>query len=284
MMRLIKRLNLAVLICLSLFANNIYANIHWVWQGSFSQNEQQKLVSWVQQADHGIRTLFGLLPYSYEVYFYHKSGSEPAPWAHTNKGAKKSVHFYVDTQYSHRNFIEDWTAPHELAHLLFPYIGKNSSWFSEGIASYLQYQIMYANNVISWQQAVSKLEERYRAARSYTQHNHISIVKLSKNFHKIGAHVRLYWGGAAYFNHVDKRLFEEKGIRLNDVIRKYLACCSQQQITGAKNMIKLFDQLSKSTVFEGSVTQTVSNKGFPKTQKSSQWLKQNPPKLLNQND
>lgn len=273
-------MNKLILILLLVVANQAYAGTRWFWQDRFSKNEQQNLINWITQADQGVRNLFGPLPYSYNVYFYRQEGREPVPWAHTSKGATKSVHFYVNMSYSHRHFVRDWTASHELSHLLFPYIGSSSAWFSEGIASYLQYQIMYANKVINWQEGVNKLEERYRRGRTYRNYDSISIVDLSSIVRQTGAYVRLYWGGAAYFNHVDKRLHEEKGIRLNDVIRKYLACCSSRRIRGADNMIKLFDQLSNSRIFTETAIQTVAKNGFPETNSASKWLRQNPPVLL----
>lgn len=270
-----------LIIILLMFAEQACATTRWHWQDHFSEGEQHQLINWIKQADQGVRSLFGPLPYSYNVYFYRQEGKEPVPWAHTKKGVTKSVHFYVNMNYTHSQFLKDWTASHELAHLLFPYIGSSSSWFSEGIASYLQYQIMFANNVISWQQGVKRLEERYRRARNYKRYDDISIVDLSKVFKQTGAYVRLYWGGAAYFNYVDKRLAEEKGMRLNDVIRLYLDCCSSQRIRGANNMTKIFDQLADTNIFTESLIHTVNKKGFPETESLITWLKDNPPALMN---
>lgn len=273
-------MNKLILILLLLFANSTLAATRWHWQDEFSKNEQKELINWIVQADQGVRTLFGSLPYPYDVYFYRQQGGEPVPWAHTSKGATKAVHFYVNMDYSQSQFIKDWTASHELSHLLFPYIGSNSAWFSEGIASYLQYQIMYANKVINWQQGVKRLEERYNRARALKSNDLISIAELSKIVRQTGAYVRLYWGGAAYFNYTDKRLHQEKGIRLNDVIREYLACCSLRRIKSADEMMILFDQISNSTIFKESYLQTVSKKGFPETKNLTSWLKKNPPRLL----
>lgn len=269
-----------LLTLLLMVAAQAQATTRWHWQDNFSQTEQQQLIKWIKQADQGVRRLFGTLPYVYQVYFYRQKGSEPVPWAHTKKGFNKSVHFYVNTDYPHQQFIKDWTASHELAHLLFPYIGSPSAWFAEGVASYLQYQIMYANQLISWEQGVKKLAERYQRARSYKKYDHISIVDLSRTFKQNRAYVRLYWGGAAYFNHVDKRLYEEKNMRLNDVIRTYLDCCSSQRIHGADNMARLFNQLSKSQIFTEGLSQTVNKNGFPETENLTDWLKAHPPSLI----
>ena len=37
-----------------------------------------------------------------------------------------------------RDYVEDWTAPHELSHLLLPYVSSSDAWLSEGMATYYQ--------------------------------------------------------------------------------------------------------------------------------------------------
>ena len=269
-----------LLLCFFLLTTStLHASPRWYWQDHFTREQQNMLTHWIEEADAGVRNLFGPLPYSYNVYFHQLDGNEPVPWAHTTKGFTKSVHFYVSLRYSQRQFIQDWTAYHELAHLLFPYIGENSTWFSEGIASYLQYQIMYAKDVITWRQGVNRLQERFRRARSYRNYDSISIEELSKILRQTGAYVRLYWGGAAYFANVDMRLHQEKGIRLNNVIHSYLQCCSSQRIRGARNMIRLFDRISNSRIFSEVYADTVTNTGFPETRQAVSWLRNQPPPL-----
>ena len=256
------------------------ADIYWHWQDRFSTSQKQDLQQWIVNTNQGVEKIFGPLPYSFNVYFHRlTSSNEPVPWAHTTKGGGKSVHFYVDMRHAMPRFKKDWTASHELAHLLFPYLGQNSAWFAEGIASYLQYQIMYANKVISWDQGVNKFEERFNRARSYNNYDNISIVELSKILRQTGAYVRLYWGGASYFLHVDKQLKEAKNMRLNDVIRDYLDCCMHRRIRNAQSMMQTFNEISNSQIFTDNYSQTVLRKGFPSTQKATLWLRQNPPNL-----
>ena len=250
----------------------------WVWEDDFSHHEKQQLTRLITRTEQGMTTLFGSLPYSYRVHFHRMTdGRDPMPWAHTDKTNGRAVHFHVNTAYSWSVFDKDWTAPHELSHLMFPYLGKNSMWFSEGIASYLQYQIMHANNTITWKQATNKLQERFSAAAKYKSVDNISIVDLSKIVFETGTFVRLYWGGAAYFLNVDKRLHEQKQLRLNDIIEKYLNCCVFQRHRSAQAMIEKFDQLSKSTIFTDIHKETVMKIGFPPTKNALAWLRQNPP-------
>ena len=70
----------------------------------------------------------------------------------------QGVRFVVNPTFPLEQFLQDWTAPHELSHLLIPYLGRRHAWFAEGFASYMQYQVMYHMGVMDWPQVV----DRYR--------------------------------------------------------------------------------------------------------------------------
>ena len=259
---------------------NSYADPRWVWEDKFSRLEKQQLTDWITHTEQGIIKLFGSLPYSYRVHFHRMAqGREPVPWAHTDKHNGRAVHFHVNTAYSWDAFNKDWTAPHELSHLMFPYLGRENMWFSEGIASYLQYQIMFANNIVTWKKATNKLQERFGAAAKNKHYDDMSIVQLTKIVFETGAFVRLYWGGAAYFLNVDKKLHNQKQLRLNDVIKKYLECCVFQRHHSAQAMMEKFNALSDSTIFTDTYSETVMQDGFPPTKNALNWLRSHPPAL-----
>jgi hypothetical protein len=258
----------------------VSANPQWVWGDDFSDNEQQRLTEWIEHSISGLEKLYGKIPYQYKVYFYRKNdGSGPVPWANTDKRSIPSAHFHVNMKYSRNVLIKDWTAAHELSHLLFPYLGRSGMWFSEGLASYLQYQIMYANNTKSWDQVVYKLNERFDVATRSRQFDNISILELNDIVFQSGAFVRLYWSGAAYFLNVDKDLHDIKDSRLNDIIKEYLNCCHNYKIYSFVDMIELFDSLSNSKIFSNQFDAMLSNKGFPNVKESMQWIKNSPPKI-----
>ena len=269
-----------VLLSIIIFAAPLHANPTWNWQDKFSANEQQGLINWIEHAASGITALFGPLPYNYQVHLHRmQSGNGPCPWANTNKASGRTVHFHVNTTHSWETFKKDWTAPHELSHLMFPYLGKDGIWFAEGIASYLQYQIMYANHTISWSQGTAKLQERFARARNDRQYDDISIVELSDIVHDVGAYVRLYWGGAAYFLNVDHQLYLEKNLRLNDIIKKYLECCNREQFANTSTMMDTFNRLADTKIFTKIYHETVSKQGFPNTQSAMNWLEKHPPEF-----
>ena len=263
-----------------LLFNSANANPSWRWHDDFSNREKEKLVDWILHAEQGMENLFGALPYRYTVHFHRmKRGRGPTPWANTDKRRGRSVHFYVNTAYAWSAFEKDWTASHELSHLMFPYIGTSGRWFSEGLASYLQYQIMYASGTINWRQAINRYAERLNAARRQNTFGDMSISNVSNLPSLKGANVRLYWGGASYFLLVDHALKAQKNIRLNDVISAYMECCMFRDYSSAEEMIEVFDSISESEIFTEYYLGSVSQRGFPRTRESLSWLKSNPPDL-----
>jgi len=250
----------------------------WHWDNSFSEQEKSGLVQWIEEVFGGMSRLLGEPSDTFHVHFLRRNAGEPVPWAETNKGSGRRAYFHVDTQYPWSAFREDWTAPHELSHLLFPYLGEDDRWFAEGIASYLQYLVMYASDVLNWDQAVDRYEDRFRSARAERGFGNMSIVEHSRRASS-GGYVRLYWGGAAYFLEADRRLYRETGRRLTDVIQQYGECCYQAWNVDAQGMIRQFDRLSGTHVFSDTYAQTVARPGFPDTDKALVWLRQNPPPI-----
>jgi len=262
------------------YAGQAQATPDWRWESDFTRSESAGLKSWVLHAERGLTSLFGPLPYAYRVYFHRSiDPDEPVPWAQTWKEYGRDVHFHVDTSHSWQTFKEDWTAPHELSHLMFPYLGDSGAWFSEGIASYLQYQIMYANNTIDWPEGIARYKERFRHARAQGLED-MSIVDLSRVAGKLRLYVRLYWGGAAYFMQVDKRLYEERKMRLTEVIKKYIHCCYKGPGARVISMIKTFDRISNSKIFTETYFSTVAKSDFPETRETLAWLSKHPPNLI----
>jgi len=276
-LRLTRLLTLIVLISTSLA---LPAKPLWYWKDSFTPTETEALKEWIRHTEQGLESLLGPVPFDYRVYFHRQSDQfDPVPWARTAKGEYRAVHFFVDTSHPLNDFKSDWTASHELIHLIFPYLGKSGRWLAEGIASYLQYQVMYANHILSWSESIARYKERFQQARREPVAKGMSIQALGETAGKRGIYVRFYWGGAAYFMQVDQRLHEERNMRLIDVIRDYMYCCSNPKGSTAEALIEEFDRLSGSSIFSETYRRTVSQPGFPDTSALA-WLAENPPRIM----
>ncbi len=273
-----KLLSLTTLLLFSACA--LASNPRWHWEARFSEHDRQQLQDWVLDAQGGLERMFGKLPYQYDVHFHRRPSSrEPVPWANTRKGyGRRAVNFHVDVSHDWEDFYADWTAPHELSHLMFPYLGQSGSWFAEGIASYLQYQAMYAAGNLSWDRAIARYRDRFSAAARQRRAGDTPIAELPAKVRRTGSYVRMYWGGAAFFLHADHRLAQQHGIRLHDVIREYIDCCFYWR-DNAMDMIRKFDRISDSNVFSELYDEKMMERGFPRTSQALAWLAENPPKL-----
>ena len=267
----------ALIFITSLLITNHCHALVWQWHDNFTEQEQRQLKSWLTEVDQGIHALFGDLPYEPHVHLNRLANArEPVPWANTRKYRNPSASFHVDPSFSLEAFRSDWTGAHELSHLLFPYLGRSSSWFAEGIASYLQYQIMYASGVLTWDETMEEMAGGFDRGERDRRAGNMPIPDISRE--RIRAPKRMYWGGAAYFLAVDRRLAEHN-LRLHDVIRCYVQCCWRMHRGNARTMMAQFDQLSGTTVFADTYSEVMTRSGFPNTEAAMEWLHNNPPKL-----
>lgn len=254
-----------------------FPNPDLIWRDRFSVDEKQALHAWIAEAHLGLERLIGGVPLRYTAQLHRsENGSEPVPWAETNKRRGRTVHFHVNPAYPLDAFRRDWTASHEIVHLLFPYLGDRGRWFAEGIASYLQYPVMVAAGVLDHESHLERLRERLARAESMRHLDARSIESLSRR-RASGANLRVYWGGAAYFLITDQRLHAETGRRLIDVVREYVHCCTHHWGQGPEEMIRSFDRLGGTRVFSDTADDTVRRPGFPDTREALDWLAEQPP-------
>ena len=140
------------------------------WKDDFSEAEKTKVKKWLGITYRAVKARIGEYPFDVHLFIYRKDNqSEPCPWANTCRYPNQQVHFHIDPSYSLEEFLKDWTAPHELSHLAIPYIGEKETWFSEGFASFMQYQVMEEMGLVTVSQRDSSYSAKVNAAsQSYT--------------------------------------------------------------------------------------------------------------------
>ena len=197
--------------------------IHWVWEDSFSLAEKEKLRFWIEHVLTGTRDVFGPFPFDLTVYFYRSDqATEPVPWAHTRRNNEQEVHFYVNTDFDLKDFLDDWTAPHEISHVSIPYLGKELAWFAEGYATYMQCQVMEAMKVVSPEEVRAKYRDKIGANIPHYAKSPESFIKTANRLVKENhLYPAMYWGSVSFFIRWDQRLQQEEGYGLNQLIRNY---------------------------------------------------------------
>ena len=239
------------------------ATLRFHWEDHFSQSEQNKLTAWLTETQNALEELVGELPFTVHVFLNRASAGEPVPWAHTERSAIQGVHFHVDPSYSLESFREDWTAPHELSHLIIPYVGRQHSWFAEGFASYMQYQVMHQMGVLS----DTAMRKRYarnlaKAERRY-QHDSQPFSQAAPRLRAERNYPTMYWGGASLFLQADDALMQKGEPGLVAALKAYVGCCRLQSQNLAQ-LVATLDKLCGGNELSQLLKQFQTRPGFPK--------------------
>lgn len=228
--------------------NNIH-EIHWHWDDDFTSTEKSKIKKYISTVTNATFRILGNYPFDVHYYFnrsYDKN--EPIPWAHTLRNKKEQgVRFYINPDFEYEILLADWTAPHEISHLSIPSVGKENSWFAEGYASYMQYQIMQELGIYTKEEVMQKYKFKidyirleYSDEMTFTEN-----ANLLRNQYNFPA---MYWGGAKYFIHINQLLLEQEGFNLNDLIKKYQSCCRNKD-TSIEMLLHSLDKDLKTPLF-----------------------------------
>ncbi|MFU8821098.1 MAG: hypothetical protein ACNA8G_06030 [Gammaproteobacteria bacterium] len=240
------------------------AGLQFHWQDAFTVQEQAKLRAWIEETHAALQDLVGPMPFDVHVFMHRRDGaSEPVPWANTQRSRSQGVHFHVDPRYPLASFRRDWTAAHELSHLVLPYLGTRHAWFSEGFASYLQYQVMHAQGVLSAQSVARRYRRNLeRAARSYPYPSQ-PFARAAPRLRAEGKYPTMYWGGAVYFLQVNEVLQHRSGLDLRGVLRDYVACCHERR-SSLPALVAELDRVAGSDAFSRELRKFEATPGFPR--------------------
>lgn len=196
--------------------------LYWHWEDKFTTSEKTKIKKYITQVTEATFNILGTYPFDIHYYFHQSnSENEPIPWAHTErKKNKQGVRFYINPELDDEILFNDWTAPHEISHLAIPFVGKENSWFAEGFASYMQYQIMQEMGIYTKEE----IKERYRKRIAKIRNDYSDEMVFVENAKALRAKYNfpaMYWGGAMYFIYLNEILVKEEGKTVNEIIKQY---------------------------------------------------------------
>ena len=239
------------------------ATLDFQWDKSFDAAERQRLQRWVADTQAGVEQLVGPVNMALRIEMRRsRTAREPVPWAQTLRSQPQGVRFHVDTAYPDAAFYDDWTAAHELSHLVLPYLDSSDAWFAEGFASYMQYPVMAALKRIDAATVVQRYRRNIDGARSEYPYPDVPFAKAAGDLRRGGMYSVMYWGGAAYFLRVDAALLA-RGSSLPKLLREYVACC-RSDYDDLDHLVSVLDRLAGDAVFARERLRVMTEPGFPR--------------------
>ena len=231
--------------------------------------------SWIREAASAVSSLYGRFPLQQPQVLVVPIGeqSEAVPWAQVLRGGGAAAHFFVDQNRPLSEFRKDWTATHELSHMLLPYVGRDDAWLSEGLASYYQNVLRARAGMVSEEVAWQKLYAGFERGRRGTRDE--SLADVSGNMRENGGYMRVYWSGAAIALMADVELRRRSNGRMSlDIAMSELAeCCLPGDRTwSAREVFTRLDDITGSNVFMTLYKQNISARHFPDVTETSDQL------------
>lgn len=190
-------------------------------------------------------------------------GAEPVPWGQVNRGGGAGVHFFVNQGYPGDAFLADWTAAHELAHLLLPFVRRSDAWLSEGLASYYQNIARPRVGLLDAATAWQKLHAGFRRGEASGPG---TLREASAGMRRKGNYMRVYWSGAAIALIADVRLRVRSGgrVSLDTVLGRLADCClPSSRRWGAPELLARLDALGGDGVFMSEYDRWIDSTRFP---------------------
>jgi hypothetical protein len=127
------------------------------------------------------------------------------PWGQVTRGGGAAVHLFIGANASAADREADWTAHHEFAHLLHPYLGNRGRWLAEGLGSYYQNVLRARAGVITSADAWSRLQAGFARGRAATPSDAGPMERVARTAPR-GSTMRVYWAGAAFWLETDRAL------------------------------------------------------------------------------
>jgi hypothetical protein len=243
---------------------------------NFDSAEWTDIRTWLSANINAVSTLYGDYPYPnapIHIVRYRSRSWRPepraaVPWGVVTRANPTRVEFHIVTKHPLKQFLEDWTPTHEMSHLFIPNPGKDHRWMGEGLASYMQNILRARSGMQSQKTAWRKIYEGFQRGLDEHRNDPITLTQASRRKYGRGRSsiMRVHWGGVAFYLNADIELRRQSGGRqsLATVLKKMRDCClvRNQKMNGGK-LVRLYDELSGTTVFTDLYKKYTTQTSFP---------------------
>ena len=232
--------------------------------GELLPDQREAIMQWVRETAECVASIIGRFPQDQPQILVVAIGErrEAVPWAHVMRGGGVAAEFFIDETRPISEFRSDWTATHELSHMLLPSVSSRDRWLSEGLASYYQNVLRARDGRLTEEQAWQKLHSGFERGKRATRGD--SLAKATRSGR--GATMRIYWSGAAIMLKADSRLRELSGGRqsVDTALLSLQDCCFEEgRNWRAQELFEELDRLTGYTVFMDLFHQHVPDDAFP---------------------
>jgi len=228
--------------------------------------DAERLLDWIRDSARMVADLYGRFPQPQAQILIVPGarGNEPTPWAYVVRGGYPAAHFFINQRRPIQEFFADWTAVHELAHLLLPYVNSQDIWLSEGAATYYQ-------NVLRARAARMRPEEAWQRlhagfARGQESTRGMTLAQATESMYRDGTYMRVYWEGAAMLLMADVRLRQMTAGKqsLDTALAALNECCAAtDRAWSAREVFERLDLLTGTSIFSEIHDQHVASREFP---------------------
>ncbi len=228
--------------------------------------DPQDMRKWIQNAAESVCAIYDSYPYPQVqiLIIPGRRSREAVPFAMVVRGGGLAVHFYIDPSRPLSEFINDWTATHELCHGVLPYVYRDDAWLSEGMATYYQYILMGRDRRLSEQRTWQKIYDGFR--RGIRNATGETLHKSADDMYRLRAFRYVYWSGAAILLRADVELRSQTNGKwsLDKVLEKAgKEALSEKRAWHARELVQIMDRVSGTDVFGDLYSRYLFSKIFP---------------------
>jgi hypothetical protein len=241
--------------------------LHILFKDKFSAETRVLVELWLSEAGTAVSTLYGEFPFRDMNIDIRRSrrARSPVPWGMVERNNGTRVIFHIAPEFSLEDFRSDWTAAHELSHLLVPYTGNSGRWFGEGIASFMQNTLRARHTMIDEQTAWEKIYGGFLRGKEHADSTGATLREVSEGRSR-GGIMRIHWTGVAFFLNVDLRLRMQSNLdqSLDQVLKAFKDCCLEpDERWELEPLIAKLDELSGTRIFSEEYGHIIDDPNFP---------------------
>lgn len=233
------------------------------YTAALNKQQRHETFVWLQQVADALRTVYGKWPKDRINIRVKTSDSKDSavPWGEVTRGTPDEVLLVINPDAGFEQITSDWTAFHELSHLLIPYQGYGDLWFSEGLATYYQNIIQSRAGLMSEQTMWNKIASGFERGHQQNNLSTLDLEQISSDMRKYRNFMRVHWSGVHYWLSADIKLrqLSQNNVTLDSVLKALKNCCYDRSMSASAIAEKL-DELANANLDQPNLEQQGNNK------------------------